>query len=59
MEKSDKFLSNSSLDSDLEAVDLRNKILELVKKYTEISHKKDRFVSGKLVDEHGAAAVAH
>ena len=47
MENYDKFLSNSDLDSDLEAVDLRNKILELVKKYTEISHKKDRFVSGK------------
>jgi CDP-4-dehydro-6-deoxyglucose reductase, E1 len=47
MEKSDKFLSNSSLDSDLEAVDLRNKILELVKKYAEISHKKEKFVSGK------------
>jgi len=41
------FLANPNLDSNESAKEIRKKIIELVKKYTEISHKKSEFTSGK------------
>jgi len=47
MGKYDEFLSNPRIDLEQEAADLRTKILELVNKYSQISHIKKEFQAGK------------
>ena len=41
------FHSNVNLDKDESAKEIRNKIMQLVKEYAEISHKKKDYVPGK------------
>jgi len=45
--KENNFHSNVNLDLEESAKEIRNKIIQLVKEYAEISHKKKDFVPGK------------
>jgi CDP-4-dehydro-6-deoxyglucose reductase, E1 len=45
--KENDFISNPNLDSQESAKEIRSKIIQLVKEYAEISHKKKEFISGK------------
>ena len=47
MTKENDFISNPNLDSQESAKEIRSKIIQLVKEYAEISHKKKEFISGK------------
>ncbi len=44
-----KFLDNKKLDQDSNALEIREDILNLVTKYTKISHKKKHFEAGKTI----------
>ena len=46
MSEENNFLSNSNLDTEDSAKEIRSKIIQLVKKYAEISHKKKDFTPG-------------
>lgn len=43
----DEMIRNPSLDGETESKKIRNEIMQLTKKYTEIAHKKKEFVLGK------------
>ena len=50
MTENNDFLTNSSLDVTQKGKQLREKILELISEYHEISHNNNKFVPGKTYD---------
>ena len=49
MTENNDFLTNSSLDVTQKGKQLREKILELISEYHEISHNNNKFVPGKTI----------